>query len=56
MVSPTSSNRSDGRHDVGRVGPLPATHLEQPARLADLEQLVQQAFLGAARQQGPFFG
>ena len=41
----------NGRHDVGRVGPLPATRLEQPARLAGFEELMQQTFLGAARQQ-----
>ena len=43
--------RPDGRQDVGRVGPLPATRLEQPARLAGLEQFMQQAFLGATCQQ-----
>jgi hypothetical protein len=41
----------DGREDVGRVGALPATRLEQPACLARLEQPAEQPLLGAARQQ-----
>ena len=37
-----------GRQDVGRVGALAGTGLEQAARLAGLEQLVQEDALGPA--------
>ena len=43
--------RADRGQHVGGVGPLPPARLEQAAGLARLQQLVQEALLGAALEQ-----